>query len=153
MPPNTGLGGGRNLAGVGIHFLKDCSVKKRTIRKWEATGHQQLGLAGTWGLLSDDGKSVSEKQQGSGRATDNPRTHHRPSGDPGGDVSATVLHRLPRAGQSFLQRLELDAECEHVCPLPTSSFTGKANKLKPKPAVNSLICQSLCVWKDAKFPF
>lgn len=74
MPPNTGLGGGRNLAGVGIHFLKDCSVKKRTIRKWEATGQQQLGLAGTWGLLPDDGKSVSEKWQGNVRATDDPRT-------------------------------------------------------------------------------
>lgn len=71
------------------------------------------GTGGTWGLLPDDGKSGSEKWQGSGRATGQrcPKDPHRPSGDPEGDVSAVVLHRLPPASVLSPKAGAVEAAC------------------------------------------
>lgn len=84
--------GGRTLAGVGIHFLKDCSIKKtKAVRKWEAGAE----TGGDEGLPPGCPTSVSEKRRESRRSTGD---GHGPGVGPlgtAGDADAVAAHAFP----------------------------------------------------------
>lgn len=83
-------GAGRTLAGVGNHFLKDCSTKKtKAVRKWEAE------TGGDEGLPPGCPTSVSEKRRESRRSTGD---GHGPGVGPlgtAGDADAVAAHAFP----------------------------------------------------------
>lgn len=74
--------GGRTLAGVGIHFLKDCSIKKtKAVRKWEATAEQELRPAGTRGSRL---VAPHQSRRSGGKAEDPQATATDPASAPWG---------------------------------------------------------------------
>lgn len=79
---------------------------------WEATAQRQLGLAGRGGFCLMTGNWAQRNGRG-GRAIGQrcPKDPHRPPGDPEGDVSAVVLHRLPQASVLSPKAGAVEAAC------------------------------------------